>query len=93
MIELPGLSRVKGLYPDTVRVVMSAQVDVTTVTDAVNQGAVYKVLAKPWDDDVLRATLRDAFSQQARLESERRRGKPHIRAVVSDIREPRSGSR
>jgi len=86
------LKRVKGLYPDTVRVVMSAQVDVSTVTEAINQGAVYKVLAKPWDDDVLRATLRDAFAQQAHLESERKRAKPHIRAVVSDIREPRSGS-
>jgi diguanylate cyclase (GGDEF)-like protein/PAS domain S-box-containing protein len=74
------LSRVKGLYPDTVRVVMSAQVDVDTVTEAINQGAVYKVLAKPWDDDVLRATLRDAFAQQMEQDAERGHGK-HIRAV------------
>jgi FixJ family two-component response regulator len=66
------LSRVKRLYPNTVRVVMTAQVDVDLVTEAINQGAVYKVLAKPWDDDTLRATLRDAFAQKERQDNERR---------------------
>jgi EAL domain-containing protein (putative c-di-GMP-specific phosphodiesterase class I)/ActR/RegA family two-component response regulator len=78
------LRRVKGLYPDIVRVVMSAQVDVDTVTEAINQGAVYKVLAKPWDDDVLRATLKDAFAQRSR-----KPGK-HMRAVVTELRRPES---
>ena len=76
------LSRVRGLYPDTVRVVMSAQVDVDTVTEAINQGAVYRVLAKPCNDDVLRATLKDAFAQRAQQDADRKPGK-HIRAVAT----------
>jgi len=79
------LSRVRGLYPDTVRVVMSAQVDVDTVTEAINQGAVYKVLAKPWDDDVLRTTVRDAFAHKGLHDAERKPGK-HIRAVAATPR-------
>ena len=82
-VELLG--RVKGLYPNTVRIVMSAQVDVDTVTEAINQGSVYRVLAKPWEDDVLRATIRDAFAQSALQESERKPGK-QLRAVVTTPR-------
>ena len=79
------LSRVRGLYPDTVRMVMSAQVDVDTVTEAINQGAVYRVLAKPWDDAVLRATVKDALAQKAQQDTRRKPGK-HIRAVPTPTR-------
>jgi diguanylate cyclase (GGDEF)-like protein/PAS domain S-box-containing protein len=82
-VELLG--RVKGLYPDTVRVVMSAQVDVDTVTEAINQGSVYRVLAKPWEDDVLRDTIRDAFAQRALQDGERKPG-VQLRAVVTTPR-------
>jgi FixJ family two-component response regulator len=82
-VELLG--RVKGLYPNTVRVVMSAQVDVDTVTEAINQGSVYRVLAKPWEDDVLRDTIRDAFAQRALQDGERKPG-VQLRAVVTTPR-------
>jgi FixJ family two-component response regulator len=31
------------------------------VTGAINRGAVYKFLTKPWDDDQLRDQIREAF--------------------------------
>jgi len=37
--------------------------DVDTVTGAVNEGAVYKFMSKPWDIVQLRSNLRDAFCQ------------------------------
>lgn len=55
------LSRVKGLHPDTVRIVLSGYTDLSTVTEAINQGAVYKFLLKPWDDEALRAVVAEAF--------------------------------
>ncbi|MEN6587299.1 MAG: EAL domain-containing protein [Sulfuricella sp.] len=55
------LTRVSELHPDTVRMVLSGYADLQTVTDSVNKGAIYKFLAKPWADDALRATVRDAF--------------------------------
>jgi DNA-binding NtrC family response regulator len=58
-IEL--LRRSKEIYPDTVRILLSGYADRETVLDAVNQGAVYKVLAKPFDVEMLRQNVRDAF--------------------------------
>ncbi|BCB26836.1 hypothetical protein SKTS_17220 [Sulfurimicrobium lacus] len=55
------LTRVSELHPDTVRMVLSGYADLQTVTDSVNKGAIYKFLAKPWEDDALRATVREAF--------------------------------
>jgi diguanylate cyclase (GGDEF)-like protein/PAS domain S-box-containing protein len=55
------LSQVRGLYPDTVRLVLSGYTDLRTVTDAINRGAIYKFLTKPWDDEELRKEIREAF--------------------------------
>lgn len=65
--RMPGMSgveflrRVKNLYPDTIRIVLSGYTELQSVTDAVNEGAVYKFLTKPWDDDQLRNHVREAF--------------------------------
>ncbi|CAD5374367.1 hypothetical protein RA210_U50318 [Rubrivivax sp. A210] len=65
--RMPGMSgtellgRVKSMYPHTVRIALSGYADVATVTDAVNRGAIYRYLAKPWDDEALKTEIRDAF--------------------------------
>ncbi|MGH8432911.1 MAG: response regulator, partial [Pseudomonas sp.] len=64
MPEMNGtefLSRVKDLYPATIRIVLSGYTDLKSVTDAINQGAIYKFLTKPWDDAQLRSTIAQAF--------------------------------
>ena len=64
MPEMNGtefLSRVKDIYPNTVRIVLSGYTDLKSVTDAINQGAIYKFLTKPWDDKELRQTIAQAF--------------------------------
>jgi diguanylate cyclase (GGDEF)-like protein/PAS domain S-box-containing protein len=55
------LGIVKELYPDTIRIILSGYADLSTVTDSVNRGAVFKFLTKPWEDDQLREHIRDAF--------------------------------
>lgn len=55
------LSKVKEMYPDTVRMVLSGYTDLAAVTAAINEGAIYKFLTKPWSDGELRAQIRDAF--------------------------------
>ncbi|WP_449466831.1 EAL domain-containing protein [Stenotrophomonas humi] len=55
------LGRVKMLYPDTIRLVLSGYTDLNTVTDAINRGAIYRFLTKPWNDDELREHIRQAF--------------------------------
>lgn len=55
------LTRVRDLYPDTVRMVLSGYTDLATITDAINKGAIYRFLTKPWNDDELRANVRQGF--------------------------------
>ena len=68
--RMPGMTgvellrRAKELYPETIRLVLSGYTDLQTVTDAINEGAIYKFLAKPWDDEQLRAQLREAFASK-----------------------------
>ncbi|MER2515502.1 MAG: EAL domain-containing protein [Candidatus Accumulibacter phosphatis] len=56
------LARVKLLHPDTVRLVISGYTQLDSVIDAVNQGAIYKFLTKPWEDNQLREHIREAFA-------------------------------
>jgi diguanylate cyclase (GGDEF)-like protein len=64
MPEMSGtefLSRVKEMHPDTIRIVLTGYTDLQSVTDAVNRGAIYKFLTKPWEGDRLRDHIREAF--------------------------------
>lgn len=63
------LGRVKMLYPDTVRLILSGYTDLATVTDAINRGAIYRFLTKPWNDDDLRQHIRQAFRTHDELRS------------------------
>jgi response regulator RpfG family c-di-GMP phosphodiesterase len=55
------LARVRMIYPQTVRMVLSGHSEIDAVTDAINLGAVYKYLNKPWDDDSLKNEVRAAI--------------------------------
>jgi DNA-binding NtrC family response regulator len=65
--RMPGMTgvellrRAKTLYPDTIRMVLSGYTELQSVTDAINEGAVYRFLTKPWDDEQLREQVRKAF--------------------------------
>ncbi|WP_182915679.1 EAL domain-containing protein [Massilia cavernae] len=57
------LSRVKYMYPDAVRMVLSGYIDLQSVTDAVNHGAIFKFLTKPWVEQELAEAVREAFAK------------------------------
>lgn len=68
MPEMTGvdfLRIVKVLYPDTIRIVLSGYTDLRSITDAINEGAIYKFLTKPWEDEVLLLNIREAFQLYA----------------------------
>lgn len=60
------LARVKQLHPHTVRIVLSGYTELKALTEAVNRGAIYQFLTKPWEDAALRGTVRQAFRMQER---------------------------
>jgi PAS domain S-box-containing protein len=55
------LNQVREHYPDTVRMVLSGYADLDSVLDAINRGHIYKFLMKPWDENLLRASIHEAF--------------------------------
>ncbi|MFL9812767.1 EAL domain-containing protein [Stutzerimonas sp. VN223-3] len=72
MPEMNGtefLSRVKDLYPDTVRMVLSGYTDLKSVTNAINEGSIYKFLTKPWDDEQLKQHVAQAFREYVLAQS------------------------
>jgi len=81
MPEMTGvefLRKAHELYPDTIRIVLSGYTELNSVTDAINRGAIYKFLTKPWEDELLRANIEEAFlryemkRENARLAAELR---------------------
>jgi FixJ family two-component response regulator len=85
------LTQVRELYPDTVRIVLSGYTELNSVTDAINRGAVYKFLTKPWEDELLRANVEEAFQrhemkiENARLAGELRKANDELRAVNHEL--------
>ncbi len=61
------LNRVQGKHPDTVRMILSGYSDINDITKAMDTGAIYKFLTKPWDDSLLRANVREAFHRANEL--------------------------
>lgn len=57
------LAEVAALYPDVVGILMSGYADFDSVTQALNDGQIYKFLMKPWDDTALKRCLNDLFTQ------------------------------
>jgi len=70
MPEMTGtefLTQVRKHYPDIVSIILSGYTDLNTITDAINQGAIYKFLTKPWEDDALRSNVEEAFLRHEML--------------------------
>ncbi|WP_332854134.1 EAL domain-containing protein [Duganella sp. S19_KUP01_CR8] len=61
MLGADFLRKARELVPDTIRIMLSGYTELQSVTDAVNEGAIYKFLTKPWDDEQLRGHIADAF--------------------------------
>ncbi|MDN4055301.1 EAL domain-containing protein [Massilia sp. YIM B02763] len=57
------LSKVKEMYPDTIRIILSGYTGVESVLDSINRGAIYRFYTKPWNDAELRDNVRLAFRQ------------------------------
>ena len=60
---MPGMSggellrRARELAPGTIRIMLTGHADVAAVMGAVEEGAVYRFILKPWNDDDLRVTV------------------------------------
>ncbi len=66
------LSNVKDLYPDIIRILLTGYTELNAVIGAVNQGTLYKLLTKPWDDEQLRENVREGLQRFETVQENRR---------------------
>lgn len=55
------LDQVRQIKPDVLRILATAYSDITAVVQAVNTGAIYHYLTKPWDPQQLENTIKHAL--------------------------------
>lgn len=72
MTGVEFLRQAKLMHPDTVRIVLSGYTELQSITDAINEGAIYKFLTKPWDDELIRANIAEAFRHKELGDDNRR---------------------
>ena len=75
MPEMTGVEFLKVLresYPDTTRLLFTAYADIEAVTDAINQGSVYRYISKPWEPHELREVLRQAVEHHDLLKERKK---------------------
>ncbi|MCM2357223.1 MAG: response regulator [Geobacteraceae bacterium] len=66
MPEMNGVDFLREVckrWPDTVRIVLSGYADIAAVILAINEGEIYRFIAKPWNDDDLRVTIANAVER------------------------------
>ena len=66
MPEMDGaifLAKVRQNWPDTIRILLTGHADMVQTVAAINQGEIYRYIAKPWDDQELLILVRQALEQ------------------------------
>lgn len=76
-LRMPGmngiefLTRVRQASPDTVRVMLTGDADLSAAMSAVNEGKIFQFLTKPCPSDMLTRTLESALEQHRLITAER----------------------
>src|SRR5437762_10896601 len=63
------LAQARALQPDTIRILITASHDFSAAVDAINNGEIFRILAKPWNRVELLGTVRQAFDTYALREN------------------------
>ena len=107
--RMPGMTGIEllmktvPLRPRMVRIILTGYTDVDALVEAINCGQVYRYVAKPWNNEDLRLTVKrglehfESFKQRNELESANARLVSRIReiqqlATLSDARNPQSAA-
>lgn len=72
MTGVEFLQHVIPIAPNPIRILLTGYSDINAVVDAINKGEVYRYLTKPWDNEFLKTTIRQAHEVfMLRKENER----------------------
>jgi putative nucleotidyltransferase with HDIG domain len=77
---------VRALRPDILRLLLTGYADISSTVAAINRGAIYRYIAKPWDDADIVLIVQKAL-EQGRLERENRLLSAQIQRQNEALRE------
>ena len=69
-MRMPGmdgaafLAQVRSLYPSVARILLTGYADITATIAAINQGAIHRYIAKPWDDQEMLMVVGEALRRR-----------------------------
>lgn len=92
-LQMPGmnglelLSRARELSPDTIRIMLTGQADLTTAIAAVNKNSIFRFLTKPCSAEEITGTLQAAIDQYHLVTAERHLLENTLRASVKVLTE------
>lgn len=76
--RMPGMSgaeflaKAREIAPDSIRMVLTGYADINAAINVINQGGVHRYIVKPWNDDDLKITVREAVGRFNLVQENRR---------------------
>lgn len=76
--RMPGMSgveffhQVRNEFPDAIRLLLTGYADIQSVIAAINDGNVFRYIAKPWNPEELDTIVREAFAKHDLIVENRR---------------------
>ena len=85
MMGVDLLEKISELSPDTMKIMMTGQADLTTAIAAINRGDVYRFITKPWDDDELIHTVTEAMRKYELVQSLKRDDEATLLSIAQTV--------
>lgn len=63
MTGVEFFTKIKEDYPDTIRILLTAQANFTDIIQAINEGNIYRYVTKPWKMEELEQTIKEACTR------------------------------
>jgi response regulator RpfG family c-di-GMP phosphodiesterase len=82
---LEFLSSLKGITPDTVKILMTAYADLASALAAINRSEVFRYVLKPWQDDDMISTVNDALQRHRLIQTMRHEDEAILRSLAQAI--------
>ena len=89
--QMPGmtgvefLSKLRHVSPDTVKVLISAYVDLPTALAAINSSEVYRYLLKPWENEEILEVVQEGLKRYRTIHNIRREDESVLRSLAQTI--------
>jgi DNA-binding NtrC family response regulator len=65
------LERIRSLHPNCVRIALTGSANLGIAMEAINQGAIFKFITKPWQEEQLKETIHEALQHYRRQNTDK----------------------